>query len=138
MKNKCRLAAFSFIPSIYPCPVFLLIPPPLNHLSLSNKHYTHIQTHTQTHTSLLFFSSSLHVSAIAHSRQAKNTCFSLVCCTRKLLVVIQQPNNHRSVWLLTCVWAEHTHTHPHTNPATLFSSIAHTGKSRAQSFSCSH
>lgn len=90
---------------ICPCSIFLSIPPPpLDHLSLGTKHT--YNTHTAFFSSAF---SSFHVSAISHSRQAENTRLSLLCRTRKLLVVIQQPNNHCSVWLLTCVWAEHTH-----------------------------
>lgn len=71
-------------------------------------------------------------------RLLQQTGSCLVCRTRKPLVVIQLPNNHCSVWLLTCVWLN-THTHTRTGKPghSLFLWSAYTGQSRPLSFSCS-
>lgn len=119
---------------IYPIYLSMSVPPPslLIHPTMSTKH-----TNASAHTSPLSLS-SFHVSAIVRGRQAENARSSLVCRTRKPLVVIQQPNNHRSVWLLTCVWAERTLACTHTHQATLSFSVAHTGANPERSLFLAH
>lgn len=109
MENKYRLAALS----IY---VHLSIPP--SSFSPSFDQPFLLQSPLNTH-SIAFFAL---IPPCQRHRLLQRTGSCLVCRTRKPLVVIQQPNNHCSVWLLTCAWA-HTQTRMHGQTRTLSLSL---------------
>lgn len=131
MGNEHRLATFEL--PINPPPCFPSSPKTPDSWSLIPGHLTR---------TLLFFCfvfffrlPSPSVASLTAGRP-ENTRLSLLCRTRKLLVVTQQPDNHCPVWLLTCVWG--LSTSMNTRALFLHHSTRRPDQSHSQSFSCSH